>query len=71
MYTYKTTQTDTHTHLDFVNILTGGFSIIQAYCIVMGYSTFMNSGYLENELITRQMKDFNYSPPSSHMHTCS
>lgn len=54
--------------LDFVNILTGGFSIIQANCIVMGYSTFMNSGYLENELITRQMKDFNYSPPNSHMH---
>lgn len=60
--------------LDFVNILTGGFSIIQANCIVMGYSTFMNSGYLENELITRQMKDFNYSPPQltyAHTNLCT
>lgn len=66
--------TDAHMHLDFVNILSWGFSIIQANCIVMGYSTFMNSGYLENELITRQMKDFNYSPPQltyacAHTHT--
>lgn len=66
----KNTQiyTDTHTHPPRLNILTGGFSIIQANCIVMGYSTFMNSGYLENELIIRQMKDFNYSPPT---HICT
>lgn len=66
---YTETPAQIHTHLGFVNILTGGFSIIQANCIVMGYSTFMNSGYLENELITREMNDFNYSPPNSHMHT--
>lgn len=67
MYTYRSA-THTHMHRHFVNILPRGFSIIQANCIVMGYSTFMNSGYLKNELITRQMKDFNYSPPNSHIH---